>query len=55
MPVEHIRPDRWDEDDQYIAGYQEDEDFSDVDSDSSDTTARSISTLNSLEVNSEQL
>ncbi|CAE6433759.1 unnamed protein product [Rhizoctonia solani] len=52
MPVEHIRPDRWDEDDQYIAGYQEDEDFSDVDSDSSDTTARSISTLNSLEVNS---
>ncbi|CAE6443329.1 unnamed protein product [Rhizoctonia solani] len=51
-PLEHNPPDRWDEDAQYIAGYQEDEDFSDIDSDSSDITTRSMSTLNSLEVNS---
>ncbi|KAF8750863.1 S-adenosyl-L-methionine-dependent methyltransferase [Rhizoctonia solani] len=50
-PLEHNPPDRWDEDAQYIAGYQEDEDFSDIDSDSSDITTRSMSTLNSLEVN----
>ncbi|CAE6352725.1 unnamed protein product [Rhizoctonia solani] len=52
MPVEHSRPDRWDQDDRYFAGYQEDESFSDIDSDSSDVTTRSMSTLNSLEVNS---
>ncbi|KDN37332.1 hypothetical protein RSAG8_10220, partial [Rhizoctonia solani AG-8 WAC10335] len=49
MPVE---PDRWDEDDMHTAEYQEEDDFSDIDSDSSDVTTRSMSTLNSVEVNS---
>ncbi|CAE6462562.1 unnamed protein product [Rhizoctonia solani] len=51
MPLELNRPDRWDDDNMYIEGYQEDEDFSDIDSDSSDVTTRSMSTLNSVEVN----
>ncbi|CAE6491294.1 unnamed protein product [Rhizoctonia solani] len=51
MPIEFNRPDHWDEDDTCIEGYQEEEDFSDIDSDSSDVTTRSMSTLNSVEVN----
>lgn len=35
-----------------IEGYHEEEDYSDIDSDSSDVTTRSMSTLNSVEVNS---
>ncbi|ELU40902.1 hypothetical protein AG1IA_05067 [Rhizoctonia solani AG-1 IA] len=46
--LEHNPPDRWDEDAQYIAGYQEDEDFSDIDSDSSDITTRSMSLTKQL-------
>ncbi|KAG8758151.1 hypothetical protein FRC11_004039 [Ceratobasidium sp. 423] len=52
MPVELNRPDHWDENDMRIDGYQEEEDFSDIDSDESDVTTRSMSTLNSVEVNS---
>ncbi|CUA70604.1 hypothetical protein RSOLAG22IIIB_09028 [Rhizoctonia solani] len=52
MPVELNRPDRWENDDLSMAEYQEEDDFSDIDSDSSDTTTCSMSTLNSVEVNS---
>ncbi|CAE7189200.1 unnamed protein product [Rhizoctonia solani] len=52
MPVERNHPEHWDEDDTHIAEYQEEDSFSDIDSDSSDVTARSMSTLNSVEVNS---
>ncbi|CAE6400049.1 unnamed protein product [Rhizoctonia solani] len=52
MPLELTRPDHWDDNDIYTAEYQEQDDFSDVDSDSSDVSTRSMSTLNSVEVNS---
>ncbi|KAJ1304957.1 hypothetical protein OPQ81_006089 [Rhizoctonia solani] len=52
MPLERSHPNRWDENVMHIVRYQEDEDFSDIDSDSSDVTTRSMSTLNSVEVNS---
>ncbi|KAB5591290.1 hypothetical protein CTheo_5249 [Ceratobasidium theobromae] len=52
MPVEQLRPDAWDDAAVYWAGYPEDEDFSDVGSLSSETTARSMSTLSSFEVSS---
>lgn len=50
MPVEQTPPDAWNDPDTHWAVPLEDQDFSDIDSDSSEATTQSMSTLGSFEV-----